>query len=128
MVAFLKELKKKFNPIKFLLIVFSIIFIFLLILNIRIIWQRELVKKELDSLKEESSNLEIKENKFSEDFSKTDDKDYLERIARQNLNLQKEGESVVVFPMDSDNSTSSGKNLKTKKNLWQKFIGIFGIK
>ncbi len=126
MLAFLKKLKKKKDFKKLLFLLFIVVFLFLLILNVKIAWQRKLLSKQVDSLEEEFEGLEIKRNKFSEEMLKSGNEEYLEEVARQDFNLQKEGESVVVFPLEDKESTST-EETENKGNFWQKVLGIFGL-
>ena len=73
---------------------------------------------------------EIKKNnaQLQEGIQKATDNDYIEKIAREQLNLQKNNESTAIFLMpktqdEKPENQSQSKNWFGK--IWQSIISIF---
>ncbi len=75
----------------------------------------EVAQKELETV--QGKNLELKRK-----LVQVQSPQYLERIARNNLGLAKEGETVVILP-----PVSEAIDLKIKEEIpnWQKWLKIF---
>lgn len=90
----------------------------------------------MDFLKEQKQQLELDKKKFSEKILEVETEAYLERVARGELNLQKEGETTVALPISDDikEETSSIsneekiENIIEKESFWQKFLKKLGFK
>ena len=78
----------------------------------------EVFKKEIDRLLQEKKTLQTR-------ISQTQNPDFLEKIAREDLNLKKIGEKVVDFPILKEREKEQKER---EKNLWQKFLEKFKIK
>ena len=78
----------------------------------------EVFKKEIDRLLQEKKTLQTR-------ISQTQNPDFLEKIAREDLNLKKIGEKVVAFPILKEREKEQKER---EKNLWQKFLEKFKIK
>jgi len=80
--------------------------------------QIELLKKELQTLEEK--NVELKAA-----IEQGAGEDYLEKVAREELNLKKEGEETIVV------KKITGREKKEEeekgKNLWQEFLEKIGF-
>lgn len=72
-------------------------------------------RKELLELKERYSDWEKKLNKVSTERG-------VEEIIRENFDMAKEGEGVIVM---IDDESKKEDNKKEEKSWWQKIIGIF---
>jgi len=87
--------------------------IFFVVLNIRISQKRKILENEINRLDKEANDLEQERNKLSAEILKLKDNDFLEKMGRENLNLKKEGEKVIAFPLlekDSDLFLSTSTN------------------
>ncbi len=78
----------------------------------------EVFKKEIDRLLQEKEILQTR-------ISQTQNSDFLEKIAREDLNLKKIGEKVVAFPILKEREKEQKER---EKNLWQKFLEKFKMK
>ena len=78
--------------------------------------QIEDLQKKVQALKEKNSNLK-------EGIDKSDDADYIEKVAREELDLQRNGETVVSFIPPK---TNDQKEVIESKNSWQLWLGWIG--
>ncbi len=71
------------------------------------------MSKELQKIEQDKENLQAK-------ILQSDNYNYLEKIAREELNFKKEGESVVAFP---DQNLFQETEISQKiRSLWQEFF------
>jgi len=96
-------------------------FVFLGIQNVRLVKKYKefkLKSQELESQVEETEK-ENQELRFR--ISHSEDLEYLEKIAREELNLKKAGEEVVAFPLIDKKEKESNKREYTW-SFWQKIL------
>ena len=103
----------------------SIIFALLILLIIGLLaignWKMNHKRAELaarvESLKKEIADLEKKNEEMQAGLSQKDEEGFLEKEARERLNLKKPGEEVVVVvPPKEEEETQE------LKNFWEKFL------
>lgn len=80
----------------------------------KLLSQVEILESQIQRLQEKNANLK-------EGILKAEDPDYIEKIAREELDLQKPGEKVVSFVVgqDQENSPEAGLN----KGILNNFLG-----
>jgi cell division protein DivIC len=85
----------------------------LIISDIKIYIQGKNLKQEVAKYESQLAQLKDQNRKLEEKIANSDNPDYIEKVAREEQDMQKEGETVVsfVFPENSDNenAASSGK-------------------
>ena len=81
----------------FLVMLAGVLLIFLITLNLKISQERAKLQRELANLQGELQKSQEGREELIAKLSKAQSGDYLEKVARQDLNLQKEGEKVVAF-------------------------------
>lgn len=69
-------------------------------------------------------DLQDKRQEFSEQLKQTGTQEYLERIGREDLNLKKQGESVVAFPMQE----LEQEEVKQKDSFWSRLLKSIGLR
>ncbi len=87
------------------------------------------IKKELNSLKEQMTALELENQKLVNDLEKIQTEYFREKAARLQLGLRKPGERMIVI-IPSESSGESGTNeekyfqrkISNLKIWWQKFF------
>jgi cell division protein FtsB len=84
--------------------------IFLLYSNIKILQKRTELDKNLETLDSNVESLTKERDSLSFSLGETNSSEYLERIAREDLGMQKAGEQVVVIKKDSTGQQSSSNN------------------
>jgi cell division protein FtsB len=84
--------------------------IFLFYSNIKIFQKRTELDKNLETLDSNVESLTKDRDSLSFSLGETNSSEYLERIAREDLGMQKAGEQVVVIKKDSTAQQSNGSN------------------
>ena len=89
---------KNFFSFKLLLFLLLLIFIWFGLQLVRLTYKRHELNKEINNLKSEVERLEQSSGDLSQLMNYFNSADFLEREAKEKLNLKKEGENVVVVP------------------------------
>lgn len=102
MVANFKKKQKSDGPDDFfsspLIKIFLLIIIaFLVFADIKVYKDKKKFDSQVNSLKEKIEAMQKKNNVLEQGIARADDKDYIEKIAREELDLQIEDEKVVSF-------------------------------
>ncbi|MFC1789537.1 septum formation initiator family protein [Patescibacteria group bacterium] len=124
-------LAKKTNKKKLETIIFSIVLIvlaisivgFLVISNWKITQKRNNLNIKIESLKQEIQELEEKNSELKDGVNQTQSEEYLEQVAREQLNLKKPNEEVVAI----QSATETVESTFEEKNFWQKFLEKIGL-
>ena len=100
--SFKKKQKSRINPdsffsspfvkVFFLIIIASLIFI-----NIRTYKDKRKFDSQIANFEEKIQELQKKNNALEQSIARTNDKDYIEKIAREELDLQMQNEKVISF-------------------------------
>ena len=100
---------------------------FLIFENIKVNQKRTKLNSQIEILRRESQELERKNNLLKAGISQGEDKEYIERIAREELNYQKKGETTVGYILPEGTNSLDNEGEKEEKgfwkNLWQKIFG-----
>lgn len=99
--------------------IFGVI-ILLVVSNFRIQNKRTELTKKVQELSQEVYSLESQKEKLQTDMSQSESEAYLEQIAREKFNLQKEGETAVVIKKEK--SEEDEENKTEEKSFWQKLL------
>lgn len=87
-------------------------------------WKTNQRRKELtlriEALNAEIDTLEKKKQELEASASQLGEEEYLEKVAREQLNLQKPGEEVVAIL--SPEGEEKKEETKEEKSLWQKIL------
>jgi cell division protein FtsB len=111
MITKMKKNEKRFKKIKhwisliasFLAGVLLVVFIsWLIIGNLTMIKRRGDLQERIESLKEEIKELEKRKSYFQAQISQIEDEEYLEEVAKNELDLRKEGETVIDFVLEEE--------------------------
>ncbi len=113
MITFSQRFKKRFKDKKkrvsrqprrwkelfsiFLVVLAGIFLIFLITLNLKIGRERAKLQRELTNIQGELQKSQAGREELITKLSRAQSGDYLEKVAREDLNLQEEGEKVVAF-------------------------------
>ena len=108
-----------------LLLGFLIVF---LGLNFRIIQREKEARKEMDFLQQVKQQLELEKKEFLSVISGAKKDAYLEKVARERLNLQKQGETAVAFPISEQVKENTSSAPVQKQSFWQKILEIIKIR
>ena len=121
MIAKKTNKKKSWQNLIFsLTIAFFVVLVigFLVFSNFKISQRRAELNSRIESLKAEIKILEEKNQDLKQGINQSGSEEYLEKIARENLGLKKEGEDVVVIKGQEQATTSEAQ--PEEKGFWQK--------
>lgn len=91
--------------------------------NIKIYKKRQFLSLQLENLKNQIENLKKNNRNLEEGISKSQDREYIEKIAREQLDLQKSDERVVSFIMPKSQEEKS--QAQNQQNNWLGWLGNF---
>jgi cell division protein FtsB len=133
-----KKENKKTRPLlsRLFLMVFLLSLAFLLLnLDIKIVKKKIVLEKEAANLKERLEEARKEREKLLIQIASPKNPYFLEKTAREYLDLKKEGEKVVAFPIIKQNSlsSSSSEELKQKgesgeSNFFFKLLKKLGVR
>lgn len=89
---------KKIFASRIFLFALLLIFVWFGIKAVRMISQKQELEREIDNLKGEIEKLDKSSREFSQLMEYLKDPNYLEKEAKEKLNLKKQGENVVLVP------------------------------
>ena len=117
--------RKQNNPLgKFFIILegllILLVMVSLVIANIRIYQKREKLISQIEILKNKIQGTKNKNNDLKENILRANDDQYTEKIAREELDLQKPGEKVFSFIKESNHQQEDNQG---NKNFLQDWIG-----
>ena len=132
MSPIITKFKKNKNKNNFSSYVFKIggfciilVFLALVFVDINIYYKKNQFNKQVDSLEKKMKDLEEKNEKLREGISNEDNAHYIERVAREEMYLQKQRKKVVSF---IDVKEVKQEELTNKNNFleqWLSWIGGF---
>ena len=127
MVADFIKKQNRNSQKKFLLairgVVVLLIVLLLVIANIRIYKKREKLLSQIETLKNKIQDTREKNYNLKEGILKSNDAQYTEKIAREELDMQKPGEKVFSFVMAKDQQAENNNNQKNIFQAWFDWIG-----
>jgi cell division protein FtsB len=109
--------------------VLGLALILVVFMSVRLYVQKYQVDKEIKKLEEQASKIDSENQQLSELIKYLNTPEYMERQAREKLNLKKEGEQVVVLPSGMDDTgevAGVGAESETNPKKWYKYL--FGAK
>ncbi|MCK9577998.1 septum formation initiator family protein [bacterium] len=108
-----KSGKKQFLP-KFFGTIFILFAVYLLYTNVMIYIERSKIESNYKNLSSSVSQLNKEKEALKMQLGETYSDEYLERVAREELGLQKEGERIVVIKK-AENSNDEAEESEEKK-------------
>lgn len=115
-----KSINKKNWLLGFIVFGLFVVLIFLVIGNLELNSKREKLQSELEVLEGKIAELGEEKEGLESKIFQGPGLEHLERVAREELNLKREGESVVAFPL-AENPQEKPKDLE-QQTLWQKIM------
>ena len=94
---------------------------FLVYTNVNIFLEIEKGGKDLKKLKATTESLNKEKEKLNFELGNTNSEAYLEKVAREELGLQKPGEQVIVIKKEGEEvkSEEEKSNFQFFKNVWE---------
>lgn len=118
--------KKKISPMRILLIVLVTYMAFQTIYTTVYYFD---IKNEYANAEQKLAFLREENEKIKQEIALADQQEYIEKIARENLMLAKEGETVVYFKWISQEETKEESSPNSEKNffktLFDNFLELF---
>jgi len=119
--------KKKNNLLKQCILIMGgflmlLVLIVLIIANMRIYQKREKLVSQIENLKNKIQYLQNKNNDLKDSISQINNDEYIEKIARKELSLQKPGEKVFSFIKESSQQEESNQSQKDFLQNWLGWI------
>jgi cell division protein DivIC len=98
------------------------IIIFLIISSLKATFDLYQVQESVKNKEKEAQNLKREVKKIKDDLERVQTSDYIERVARDKLNLSKPGETVVILskPLLSTQSAE----VKDSRTNWEKWRAL----
>ncbi len=104
-------------------IIILIITGFLVFSNIKIKQKKDKLNAQIAAIEKEIEDLQNKNEGLKEGISRVGDEEYVEKVAREELNLQKEGEKVVGFILPAEQSKQGQEKNFWQPSSWRKWFG-----
>ena len=122
---------KKIGAVLLLIISLSLIFV-----DIKIYKNKQKLVSQLQDYKKQIEEIEKRNKSLEEGIVKSDDKDFIEKVAREEFGMQQPGEKVVAFvPPEQKQQEIDNKSKKSIfnmsgwsgwfSNFWQSITGKF---
>lgn len=78
--------------------------------------------ERLIELEKEVRTLRDRKSELQRDLIASEEREYIEKEARQRLNMAYPGETVVILPQTGDQDNNQEQNLDKNKEVWQQWI------
>ena len=124
MITKRRKKEKPFRNILASLLFFSLILGvvgFLAVSNLSANKRREELNDRISSIKKGIEDLGNKKKELEVSASETGEEDYLEKVAREQLNLKKPGEEVVTI-LSPEQEQKKENETEEEKGFWQKIL------
>ena len=127
MIANFKK-KQNRNPFKsFLLILGGILIFFIIVLliivDIRIYQKRDKLALQIKNLESKIRDIQSRNSYLRQDILKSNDEKYIEKVAREELDLQKQGEKAFSFVVPDK---LQQRDEEQKRDVFQEWLGWLG--
>ena len=118
-----KKIKSLKDKVLSLFLIGLVLFIigFIVVTNWKINKRREELIDRVSLLKQEVERLEEKNKELKEKKIDSESEDYLEKVARDQLDLKKPGEEVIVVQKEEEQKEEE----EERKSWWDKFKSIW---
>jgi cell division protein FtsB len=89
------------------------------------LWQLYKAGGRLDVARQNLSDEQKKNEELKKKFAEVQDSSFIEKEAREKLNMQKPGETVIVLPEMDLKSDSSADKKEIEEPNWEKWLDLF---
>jgi len=124
--SFGKRKKGRFSESNFWLILAVIVIIvitgFLVVSNIKLKQKKDKLENQLAAIEKEIKDFQNKNKELEEGISRIGEEEYIEEVAREDLNLQKEGEKVVSFILPPEQTETKEEKKFWPPTYWWKWL------
>ncbi len=127
MIADFKKKQKTDAPKKIVIAIGGIcivsLAVFLIMANIGMYKKRQELNYQVKALQNKIEEIKTKNSKFKEGILQANNDQYIEKVAREELDMQKPGEKVISFIQPTALKVENGVG---QKSIWQNFSGWLG--
>ena len=96
--------------------------IFLMMANVRIYKKKVELNAQVESLKNKIQETKRKNDNLQEGILRVNDEKYIEKVAREELDLQKPGEKIISFVMSDNKNSQDGLYHQNILQSWLNWI------
>ena len=97
------------------------VFVLLTVADVKIYKKEKKLNLQIENAKNKTQEMQSKNTILKQNILEADNAEYIEKIAREELDLQKPGEKVVSFIKESNQQEQ--KSDQNKKSILQLFLG-----
>jgi len=90
----------------------ALVLLYMLVATFQALWQNYQLNKELASLRQENGDLTVQNNYLQDLIAYRQTDSYKDKEAREKLNYQKAGETVLIVPQDAAQRFTEGNAQK----------------
>ena len=87
-------------------------------------FELKMAYKRVDEAKEELVVEEVKYEELKKRLDEVQREDYVEKVVRNKLNMQKEGETIVVLPDNDKLQITPHQRTEDEKENWEKWLDL----
>ena len=95
----------------------------LVVANIKMYQKKQAFLAQVTNLKNQIEDIQSRNSQLNKGISQSDDQDYIEKVAREQLDLQKPGEKAVSFVAAPDTTVQTSDNNQASVQYWFGWIG-----
>jgi cell division protein FtsL len=103
----------------------TLFLVYIVVILSRVVWQNYQVNKQVDSLKNQIASLQQSNHDLQNEILYFQTDAYKEELARQQLNLQRPGEHVIIVPRDTSTNSSGEQTRGQPLPNWQQWWNFF---
>ena len=107
---------------RWVLVILIIVLLCLIALELNQWRKRRQIQQEIDQIVKQQQELEQKNSDLATSLNLLNTKDYKERIAREQLNLKKEGEIVVNFSQAENRAGTPALSAESNAHKWWRYF------
>lgn len=104
------------------------VFVLFTVLNVKIFKRNAESERNLAAMEEELHSLDLRRTNLLGSIRDAKTGEYLERVAKEDLGLKKEGEKVVVYKVEAPEEEGVEEKKEEKTGFFEKILMKLGIK
>jgi len=127
MVADFKQKQKKERIVRILFALGGILTVLIALLlvaaDVNVYYKKRALNRQVADLENKIKEMERENEELEQGIAESDNEAYIEKIAREDLNLKKPGEKVVSFIMPQESEKQEAEHQKTFLQEWFAWLG-----
>lgn len=106
-------------------ILFTAVSVLLIIADINIYKNKQRLKAQIANYEKQIAEIKSKNQNLKQGIDQANNNDYIEKVAREELSLQKPGEKVVSFILPPAQQKPEAQKKNVFQNFWDSIVNIF---